>query len=243
MTETKEWFAEWFDSEFYHILYKDRDYKEAELFMKNLVSFLNLKKGSTILDLACGKGRHAVYLNKIGFKVEGVDLSKNSIEFAKQFENESLKFKVHDMRKAFDKKYDAIFNLFTSFGYFKDDKTNIQVIKNIENGLYKNGIAVIDFMNVEFVKKHLIPKETVTKNGILFDINRKIENNRIIKNIKFTVADTNYEFEEKVQCLTLETIQKYINATNLKLKHTFGDYQLNDFDVHTSKRLILVLEK
>lgn len=243
MTKTNEWFASWFDSEYYHILYKDRDYNEAELFMQNLVSHLQLPKGAHILDLACGKGRHSVYLNKIGFKVTGVDLSKNSIAYAKQFQNPNLQFKVHDMRNPFLETYDAVFNLFTSFGYFNDDQTNIKVLKNIENSLKDKGIAVIDFMNVNYVKDHLIEKEQVTKSQIVFDIKRKIKDNKIIKDIQFNVNDEAFHFQEKVQFLTLDTIKKYIDATNLKLKQTFGDYQLNKFDANKSKRLILVLEK
>lgn len=243
MTKIKEWFATWFDSAYYHILYKNRDYNEAELFMQNLVSFLQLPKESHILDLACGKGRHSVYLNKIGFRVTGVDLSKNSIEFAKQFENKNLKFKVHDMRENFTDTYDAIFNLFTSFGYFEEDSTNIKVLKNIENSLVKKGIAVIDFMNVNYVKDNLITKEQVIKEGITFDIERKINQSHIIKDIKFNIAGESFHFQEKVQFLTLDTIKNYISTTGLKLKYTFGDYQLNEFDKNKSKRLILVLEK
>ncbi len=243
MEKTKEWFVDWFDSEYYHILYKDRDYNEAQNFMKNLVSFLKLKENSYILDLACGKGRHAVFLNKIGFQVKGVDLSKNSIQFAKNFEKEGLSFSEHDMRNPFSEKFDAIFNLFTSFGYFNDDETNIKVLQNIKNGLKPNGIAVIDFMNVIAVKKQLVAKETVVKNDISFAITRHIENHKIIKNIQFKVGADSFHFTEKVQCLTLETIKEYILAVNLKLKHTFGDYQLKPFNKKTSKRLILVLEK
>lgn len=242
MTNTKEWFATWFDSEFYHVLYQDRDYKEAELFMQHLVTFLKLPKGKHILDLACGKGRHSVYLNKIGYRVTGVDLSKNSIASASKFSTDTLDFKVHDMRDPFPEKYDAIFNLFTSFGYFEDDNTNIKVLQNIKNSLTNNGIAVIDFMNVNYVKKHLITEETVVKSTITFKIKRKIENQKIIKNIRFTVAGKTYDFQEKVQFLTLDTIKNYIKASNLKLIHTFGDYQLNDFNINESKRLILVLK-
>ena len=243
MEITKEWFVDWFDSKYYHILYKDRDYNEAENFMKNLISFLKLKKNGYILDLACGKGRHSIFLNKIGYKVKGFDLSKNNINFAKKFENENLKFKVHDMRNAFAEEFDGIFNLFTSFGYFNDDKTNIKILKNIKSGLKPNGIAVIDFMNVVTVKKRIVPKETITKNNIEFNITRYIRDNKIIKNIEFLIDNNNFNFTEKVQCLTLNTIKKYINEANLKLKHTFGNYQLDDFNLDNSDRLILVLEK
>jgi len=243
MTVQKEWFVDWFDTEFYHILYQDRNDEEAQLFMQNLLGFLKLKKGKKILDLACGRGRHSVYLNSLGYKVKGVDLSKNSIQYAKQFEKKGLKFSVHDMRLPFKNKYHAIFNLFTSFGYFNDDKTNIKVLKNIKKGLKKNGVAVIDFMNIETVTKNLNPKEIVIKDAIHFHITREVINNRIIKNIRFSVAGEDYHYTEKVQCLTLDTIKNYISKAGLKLNHTFGDYTLNKFDVEKSKRLILLVSK
>ena len=68
------WYASWFNTPYYHILYKDRDYNEAENFMFNLTEYLNVPEQGKILDLACGKGRHAIYLNKIGYNVTGVDL-------------------------------------------------------------------------------------------------------------------------------------------------------------------------
>ncbi len=243
MTKQKEWFATWFDTSYYHILYKDRNDAEAQLFMQNLIAFLDLKKESSILDLACGRGRHAVYLHRLGYHINGVDLSKNSIAYAKRFEKENLMFAVHDMRVPFDKKYDAIFNLFTSFGYFDDDTTNINVLSNIKNGLKNNGIAVVDFMNIETVTKNLTAKETVVKNGISFHITRKVENNKIIKDIYFIADDQDFHFTEKVQCLTLEKIKSYILKSGLKLNHTFGDYMLGEFDLKNSKRLILVLSK
>src|SRR3954465_14122404 len=123
--EVKNWFVSWFDSPYYHILYKDRNYREAQIFMDNLTHYLNLPDHAKVLDLACGKGRHAIYLNQLGFDVLGVDLSENSIAIAKNNENDELHFEVHDMRLPFEQKYDAIFNLFTSFGYFENDDDNL----------------------------------------------------------------------------------------------------------------------
>ncbi|MCD9597481.1 class I SAM-dependent methyltransferase, partial [Tenacibaculum maritimum] len=122
MDSKKDWFTDWFNTPYYHILYKHRNDDDAKIFMKNLTAFLPLEKSSHILDLPCGKGRHAVFLNSLGYKVTGSDLSENSIDFAKQFENNTLNFRVYDMRKPFIKKYNAIFNLFTSFGYFQEDQ-------------------------------------------------------------------------------------------------------------------------
>lgn len=237
---TQNWYASWFDTPYYHILYKDRGYDEAQLFMRNLTDFLKLDTNSKILDLACGKGRHSVYLNSLGYDVTGVDLSKNSIRHAKQFENERLKFKVHDMCEPTLKRYDAVFNLFTSFGYFEDDNDNLRTIKAIKQDLNAEGVAVIDFMNVNQVIKNLVPTEIKTMKGIDFHIERYVKDNHIYKEIRFTDAEQDFMFTEKVKAITLDDFKTYFNKAGLTLKHTFGDYNLNSFDVESSSRLILV---
>ena len=238
----QEWFKDWFDTKYYHILYQDRNDDEAQVFMKYLTSFLQLKKHSKILDLPCGRGRHSVFLNELGYNVVGADLSENSIAFAKQFENESLRFEVHDMRDPFQSKFDAIFNLFTSFGYFDDKETNIQVLQNLKNGLKQDGILVIDFMNVNYVKNAIVAKETISRNNIDFHINRVVDGNAIIKNIRFSADGREHHYIENIKFLPLLTLKSYFEAVGLQLKHTFGSYLLEDFDIEKSTRLILILE-
>ncbi len=242
MTKKTEWFQNWFDTKYYHLLYDHRNDDEAEFFMKNLIEFLNLKKGDKILDLPCGKGRHSVFLNSIGFDITGSDLSKNSIEFAKKHENNSLKFSLHDMRKPLRGQYDAIFNLFTSFGYFEHEQSNIDVLVNFKNALINNGSVVIDFLNVKKAKQNLIPEEKFEKNGIQFHIRKYIENNFLIKDIRFKTGDIDHHYTEKVQYLTLENMTDFMSAANLKIKTVFGDYALNSFDENKSDRLILILQ-
>jgi len=242
MTQQQEWFKEWFDTKYYHILYQDRNDDEAQLFMQNLLSFLQLKQSSKILDLPCGRGRHAVFLNSLGFNVIGADLSENSIKHASQFTNDTLHFEVHDMRNKFLTKFNAIFNLFTSFGYFDDDKTNIKVLHNLKGGLKKDGVLVIDFMNVNYVKQHFVKKESITKNGIEFIITRSVTDQFIIKDIRFIADGKKHHFTERVKYLPMHTLKVYLKKANLKLKHTFGEYSLSDFDSENSSRLILILE-
>ena len=76
--------------------------------------------------MACGKGRHSVHLNSLGYQVTGLDLSEESIAYAKQFENSSLHFDVHDMSTPYHDQFDAVFNLFTSFGYFENEEDNLK---------------------------------------------------------------------------------------------------------------------
>tara|TARA_R110000850_G_scaffold277086_1_gene422557 strand:+ start:300808 stop:301542 length:735 start_codon:yes stop_codon:yes gene_type:complete len=241
--ETENWFASWFDTPYYHILYHDRDHKEAASFMKRLTTFLGLKENDTILDLACGKGRHAITLNELGFDVTGIDLSPASILYAKDFENEKLHFEVHDMCRPFHKSFDAVFNLFTSFGYFAKEEDNFRTIAAIKANLKEEGIGVIDFMNVDFVIENLQEHEVKTVDKIEFQIHRYIKDGFIYKDISFKDVNDEFNFTERVKILRLEDFETYLKKAGLQCIHCFGNYRLEHFDPQTSDRLILIFKK
>ena len=243
MTETSStWYTSWFDTPFYHILYKDRDYSEAQDFMTNLTEYLNMPEHGTIMDLACGKGRHSVFLNTLGYNVLGVDLSQNSINYAKQFENETLKFEVHNMCEPYDGEFDAVFNLFTSFGYFDKEEDNLNTIKAIHKNLNEYGFGVIDFMNTEYVIEHLVPEEVKVVEDISFHLKRRIENGFIIKDINFTSDGKDYHFQERVKALSLKDFEDLFEKAGVYLLDIFGDYKLNKFKNKTSERLIMIFK-
>lgn len=238
----KEWFKDWFDTTYYHLLYDERDENEARHFMGHLTDFLNLKKGTSILDLPCGRGRHAVYLNSLGYKVTGADISENSLEHARMFENNSLHFIRQDMRCELADTYDAIFNLFTSFGYFEDDQSNIEVLKNFKKGLGKKGILVVDFLNAAYTRKTMVPNEVIIKGGIEFHIEKRINKQFIEKHIRFIVDGQPHHFVERIRNLSINDFKNYFDEAGLKISHIFGEYNLSNYESQTSSRLILVAQ-
>lgn len=240
--KSENWFASWFDSPYYHILYKDRNYREAQLFMDNLTHYLNLPEKAKVLDLACGKGRHSIYLNQLGFDVLGADLSENSIAEANKNSNKTLHFQVHDMRETFEEKFDAIFNLFTSFGYFENDEDNLVTLKAMKNSLTEYGFAVIDFMNVNQVINSLVPEETKTVNEIDFHIKRYVIDGHIYKEIDFEDQGRKYHFTEKVKALTLQDFEEMMKEAGIFLLDIFGDYKLKKFHKNESERLIMIFK-
>jgi cyclopropane fatty-acyl-phospholipid synthase-like methyltransferase len=243
----KEWFDTWFDSEYYHVLYKHRNLAEAEVFIANIVQYLGLQKDNRVLDLACGKGRHSLMLNQLGLDVIGADLSENSIGFAQQFQNETLQFFVHDMRGILRTNYfDAVLNCFTSFGYFRHRHHNELTANAMVASAKKGGKIVIDFINSHKGAAALAQNATqFFKEGeIIFNIEKKLENGFFKKQIE--VINGNQApvyFSESVQAFYLQDFIDLFNSAGAELKAHFGNYQLEPFDEVTSARLIMVFEK
>lgn len=241
------WFANWFNTPYYHILYKDRDFAEAENFIKNLTQELQLPQHSKIIDLACGKGRHSIFLNQLGYDVLGVDLSEESISHNIAFENDTLEFKVHDMRDELfpsiaSEKVDAVFNLFTSFGYFDEEEEDRKVFSSVKNVLKDNGIFILDFLNERFVKNTLIKETTINKGGIDFHIIKRIEDQHVIKDIYFEDKGEKFHYFEKVKLHTLEEITALAENSGFETIKIWGNYHLDDFDRETSPRCIFHLK-
>ena len=244
MQVEKTWFASWFDTPYYHILYKNRDEKEAQQFITNLLDFLQLSADSQCLDLACGKGRHAKFLSENNLHVTGVDLSSNSISQAKKMEHEQLHFEVQDMRESFcENRFDAVFNLFTSFGYFDHQDDNLKVMQSVHKMLKDKGVFIIDFMNAYKVIEHLVKEEVKVVDGITFDLKREYDGEHIFKHIAFTADGVSHKYMERVQALQLNDFKNLLQQAGFIIQQTFGDFDLSTFHKETSNRLIIIARK
>ena len=239
--ETEEWFKNWFDSPYYHILYKYRDESEAEGFIDNLLDTLQPGANSQVLDLACGKGRYSRHLANKGFEVVGIDLSEQSIRYARQFEKDNLSFYTHDMRQPFRTNYfDFVFNFFTSFGYFDTEKEDIKALKNVALGLKPGGTFVLDFFNAEYVIQKLTGEEEKLIDGIHFQIRKWVDDSHVHKSIDFEDKGRSWHYKEKVRLFMPEDFERLFKRAGLVIQKTYGDYQLQPFSRDSSPRLILI---
>jgi SAM-dependent methyltransferase len=245
MDKKPQWFETWFDSPYYPILYKNRNTDEAQRFIDNLIQYLQPKEGARVLDLACGRGRHANYLALKKLRVTGLDISPKSIQTAQtRYQADHLEFYIHDMRLPFRMNYyDYVFNFFTSFGYFRQLNENQQVFSAVHKGLKPGGRLLIDFMNVEKVLKNIVDREEKTEDGIRFYIRREVEEGRILKHIKVSDGAKTALFTESVQILKPHHFYAFLHEEGFKLVKEFGDYDLSPFDSHHSDRYILLAEK
>lgn len=236
-----EWFRQWFGSRYYDLLYSHRNDEEAQQFISRLTALLQLPAEAVVLDLACGKGRHSIYLHSLGYQVKGIDLSEKSIAHAKQFETDHLTFEVADMRLfELHQSFDAIVNLFTSFGYFNNTEDNHLVLQRVKKHLRQGGLFVLDYFNSELVESNANQSYTTTKEGIEFHITKSIQDDFVVKHI--TVVDDLHtlEFEERVQLLKVDQLKAMLQSARLTPIATYGNYSLETFIPAESERLIII---
>ena len=241
-----EWFKHWFNSPYYHILYQHRNEEEARKFVQTISKRLPPVSASRLLDLACGKGRHALEFARLGFQVTGADLSPASIEAALDSSTDNPEFVIHDMRKVFRINYfDVIVNLFTSFGYFRTTHDHQLAARAIALGLKPEGHFVFDFVNQSYAVQqiHAQPVEIKVLDGIEFRIQRLYESNQYIKQIQFDADGKTWHFEERVNSLTYDWARELFESQNLRLQDTFGDYTLKAYEPKSSPRMILLFKK
>ena len=244
MIDNNEWFVSWFDSKYYHILYSDRTDYEAHNFIYQLKNHLSLDSKEKVLDLGCGRGRHSKTLSEFFKTLDGIDISKENIDFATSNKSKNQNFYLSDMRNfKMSNSYGYIFNLFTSFGYFDELSDNVKVLENCNHHLKKNGLLIIDFLNANKIKKTIKNiQEIKTISNIIFEIDKYILNNYIFKKIKIIDGDSVLNFVEKVQLFELDDFIKMLEKTGFTEISAFGDYKMNPYRSN-SNRLILCAKK
>lgn len=244
MAQQADWFTSWFNSPYYHILYKNRDAQEAQQFLDLLLQRVPLPLASKVLDVGCGRGQHAVYLSQCGFDVTGIDLAEENIAYAKQFEKENLHFVQHDMREVFKPRaFDLVLSLFTSFGYFKGDHEQLTTLKAMAAALKPGATLVLDFLNMNYVRKHLVAEETKEVDGITFHLTRHEELGFLYKHITFKDQGVTQRFEERIRTMSYEILVEYLHLALLRVSEVFGNYDLSPFHPEESERMIFVLKK
>ena len=234
------WYANWFDTAYYHTLYKHRDENEAFAFVDQLSERFSPKDYPFLCDAACGKGRHALRFFEQGFKVDAFDLSEQSIRIAKESAKVGLHFFEHDITQPFaSQKYNMATNLFTSFGYFDSEINDLQALSAIVESLKSDGVFIQDFLNANLVEedRQWNKKEL---DGITFRTKKKVSNGFVRKEIEVIDQGELHRFHEQVRLFNLRDFERLYKMVGLEIINIYGGYKLNSFDPMSSNRLILV---
>ncbi|MEO6940935.1 MAG: class I SAM-dependent methyltransferase [Candidatus Kapaibacterium sp.] len=243
------WYNHWFKDSNYTVVYDHRDDEEAEQMLELVERVTGRDQTRSVLDLACGSGRHALSFARRGYqRVTGVDLSETLLakaELCAKEESLSVTFAREDMRRfPIGDGYDLILNLFTSFGYFQLDEENEEVLARVASALNSDGWFVLDFLNPDWVRTHLVAHdERMLPDGGRVEQTRWIEKGRVEKRLLIRHGEEAQEFFESVRLFQLSDFLAMFERCGLRLSATFGNYGGAPFQAGQSNRLIMFVTK
>ena len=241
------WYKDWFNSENYLKVYRHRNESEAEKLVELIVKSLGSKSDSKILDMASGSGRHAIIFAKRGFDVTAVDLSQRLLSEAKEIAGQNdvkIDFVLSNILDfETTKRFNLVLNLFTSIGYFDNDEDNFRVVLKAYDLLIDGGYFVLDYFNINYLLKNLIPTSVFSENGLRITQNRSIQGTRVVKNITIENGSSVEEFYESVRLYNYDEMMAYIKKAGFTIFQEYGDYNGNNFNKESSPRLIIFAKK
>ncbi|WP_164682415.1 class I SAM-dependent DNA methyltransferase [Cyclonatronum proteinivorum] len=250
----QQWFETWFDTPLYETLYAHRDYAEARQLAALISQSFPPAQFPELVDIACGRGRHSFNLATLGYKVTGVDLSKNAIEKARRIASEkyadlSPDFYTHDMRQPLGRIWPLAVNLFTSFGYLADDAANTGVLRNMGDAVGPGGALVLDYLNAAYVRSSLVPEEVCDISNYQLRIRRSIDEQEgvVRKEMAFKHTQTGQlqTFTEQVKLYPLSWFEAAFAKVGMHITEVYGTYTgekiQKQSDAHP--RLIMMAQK
>ena len=241
--------AEWYEQSFgedYLLVYKHRDFSGAYREVKAMMDWLSLPAGSAVLDLCCGMGRHSLALTEFGYRITGVDLSEVLLAAARRADpNQRVRWIRGDMREVpLQEQFDAVVNLFTSFGYFAIEADNRKVLCEIDRLLKPGGRFLIDFLNPGYVERTLVPHSVRIDGEDTIQEYRKIEGGFVKKDIVIqSDGKPERRYEEQVRLFALADFHRLMEDTSLVIDHVYGGYDGSSYEEDRSVRMIMTGKK
>ena len=212
---------------------------------------LQLRRDAEVLDLCCGHGRHAVILALTGLRVTGLDLSEAYLERAASIAASAgvdLPLVCSDMRELpFEARFDAVINIFTSFGYLNSDEEDQKVLHQVAKALKPGGQFLIDLINREWVVSNYVREERkVVPNGTVYEERREIDllHSRINNSFTVTSPDGTAHHTDglTIRLYSLTELVRKLEAAGLVYRTVYGGYELERYCVE-SRRMIVVADK
>jgi SAM-dependent methyltransferase len=246
----KEWFEEedfWIN--YGPVMFDEAHWAEAQGVAQSCVDICHLKKNASILDAGCGPGRISVELSLLGMTVTGVDNIQLYLDMAEESaRDEGVKLNLikADLRTFSQKeKYDAAFNLYTSFGYCDSQEEDLQIIKNICQSLKKDAYFILECTSRETAIRYFTEGEwferdnkTVLTHFEVVGAWEGLKSQWILigkdgKKIEHTFIQRLYSAAE---------LRELIKTCGFSQAQVFGGYDLRPYD-YNAKTMLIVARK
>ncbi|MDP2920048.1 MAG: methyltransferase domain-containing protein [Dehalococcoidia bacterium] len=230
------------------IMFSPKRLADARTEIDDLIKLVALKSGAHILDLCCGVGRHSLELARRGFKVTGVDITPSYLDIATARAKEEklvIEFVREDMR-TFRRPdaFDAIINMFTSFGFFEDIEDDRRVAHNAYASLKRGGRFLIDTQGKEVLARVFRERDWRQEGEVLWLEERKIVGNWERIESLWTLIKDGERYENRIvlrlYCAT--ELVALLKSAGFKKVTVYGDLAGSPYD-QNARRLVAVAEK
>ncbi len=247
------WYVRFFKGDYLrvygHTLRQDRTDLETQF----AIHALGLQPHHRVLDLCCGQGRHSIALAKTGLDVTGVDLSAEMLDIARSEVADAglaLTLRQADMRRLpdeFENQFDAVINMFTSFGYLESEDDDRQVLHQVAKSLKPGGKLLMDLLNREWV---IINNEEFDwhqhEDGRVVLERRALSLEKSINHLTYTeiLPDGTRRVMSDLQMrlYTLTEMISMLDNAGLTLQNVYGGFRGEDYGVNT-RRMIVIASK
>lgn len=238
-----EWFRDWFGEEYLQ-LYPHRDQADASAAVELIAGRVPLA-GRRVLDLACGSGRHAVLLRERGASVTGLDLSGPLLQRARAGGGASLHLVRGDMRALPFRgaAFQVVVNLFTSFGYFGEDREHASVLEEVARCLVRGGTLVLDYLNAPAVRRGLVPREETVLGTRRVVVQRRItEDSRFVTKDIHVVGEDRH-FMERVRLLTPAQLRDLLEQAGFAVGEKLGSYSGEPISEQSTRAIFIATRR
>ncbi len=251
MTSGEPWYEAFFGPDYLEVYGSSFSQQRAETEAGFVVRALGLQPGIEILDLCCGQGRHAVELARHGCVVTALDLSSEYLALADEAARSagvSLETVHADMREIpFSDRFDAVINMFSSFGYLESEAEDARVLAAIRGALKPGGVALLDLLNRDWVVANYETEDRHTDaDGTLYLEHRRLDLETSRNHVWFTVVTSDGSRREvdghHIRLYTLREVRGMLDAAGLVYEGVHGGYENEPYGIET-RRMIVVARR
>jgi len=216
--------------------------------VEKVLSLVGIKPGGQVLDLCCGVGRHSLELARRGFEVTGIDITERYLKKAKALakkEKLKIKFITADMKIFLRKnRFDAVFNLFTSFGFFADQKDDYKVASNAYKSLKGGGVLIMDMIGKEALARYFRPRDWIEYGDTILLEERQVCDNWSRVHNKWTIIKDGRRKTEELDLRLYGGSELKTLLTDCGFKHVdvYGNLNGDPYD-DTAQRLVVAARK
>jgi len=226
-----DWWTSYFDEQYlleYEPIFKlQQDRAEVA----RLIALLELPVGARVLDVPCGQGRHAHLLAEAGYNVDGLDYSTHLLERARaRGTGRTLRYTRGDMRRLparWTGRFDAVLNLYTSFGFFTDPRTDARVMAEFARVLAPGGLLVWEGGSRDGVMARFLSRDWwTTDNGTVVAHDRSFDVLSGVLTIRSTFRGpkSSGEREHRIRLYTATRIAELCAEAGLVVEQAFDGF-------------------